>query len=72
MIDDIFIFDNVIHSIDLSAANTRTDRPEAEVSRQTLVRWGEVYAPGIDMESRFAPHELYQMVFVDSWRWPRW
>ena len=66
MIDDIFVFDNVIHAIDLSPANTRTDRPEAQVSRQTLVDWGETYAPGIFMERRFEPDELYEMVFVAS------
>lgn len=66
MIDDMFVFDNVIHAIDLSPGNTRTDRPEAAVSRQTLVRWGEVYAPGIYMERRFQPDELYEMVFVQS------
>jgi predicted TIM-barrel fold metal-dependent hydrolase len=33
MIDDIFIFDNVIHLYDLSQSNVRTDKPDAQAAR---------------------------------------
>ena len=39
MIDDIFIFDCVIHVYDLSAENT-IPRPEAEAGRQSMLAIG--------------------------------
>jgi hypothetical protein len=72
MIDDIFVFDNVIHVYDMSDANLRTDSPTAEHARSSIVglgeasRWAGYNDPHIALDRRWTPEGLYQMVFVDA------
>ena len=71
MIGDIFVFDNVIHVYDLSAANVREDRNDSEQARQGLLalgsstRWSE-YNSVVDFAKRWTPAEVYDMVFVKA------
>ena len=70
MIDDIFVFDNVIHLHDMSAANTRPDRPDAEHARAQFLGMGEYFrqvAPNpLDHATRTAAEDMYELVFVQS------
>src|ERR1700716_3481744 len=69
MIDDIFIFDNVIHVYDLSPGNTRPE-PEAERGRQSMLaiggglRWSGYGEERFD--KRWSIEEIYEMVFVQA------
>jgi uncharacterized protein len=71
MIDDIFVFDCVIHVYDLSDANTRGDRL-SHIGRESLLkigsgmRWSGYTEQGIDYEKRWSVEEIYEMVFVDA------
>jgi len=71
MIDDIFIFDNVIHVYDLSAENTRPE-PEAEAGRQSMLaiggalRWPGYHDSGERFDKRWSVEEIYDMVFVKA------
>jgi hypothetical protein len=72
MIDDIFVFDNVIHAYDMSDANLREDRDDVELSRGTLLalgagtRYPGYNAAGIEFAKRWSAEEMYEMVFVNS------
>ncbi|MGH7903133.1 MAG: amidohydrolase family protein [Candidatus Dormibacteraceae bacterium] len=70
MIDDIFIFDCVIHVHDLSDANLRGDRPDARYSRDLMLAFGDsVRAPeanSLEYGRRWPQQELYNMVFVEA------
>lgn len=70
MIDDILVFDSVIHVHDLSDANLRDDRPDARYSRDLMLEFGNsVRAPeanSLDYARDWPIEELHQMVFVDA------
>jgi predicted TIM-barrel fold metal-dependent hydrolase len=71
VIDDIFVFDCVIHVYDLSAANTRPG-PDAEQGRQSMLaiggalRWPAYNADGTRFDKRWSVEEIYDMVFVKA------
>lgn len=70
MIDDIFIFDNVIHVYDMSDENLRTESRTAEHGRQQMAELGVATAwsgyAGIERSRRWTPEDLYQMVFEQA------
>jgi predicted TIM-barrel fold metal-dependent hydrolase len=72
VIDDIFIFDNVIHCYDLSDANLRTDRPDAQAARDHLLAIGRgsrlpaYNEGGSRWDKRWSIEDLYDMVFVQA------
>jgi len=72
VIEDIFILDNVIHVYDMSKANLRADRADAEQARQQMLALGratraEAYnVPENDFGKRWTIEELYDMVFVKA------
>jgi predicted TIM-barrel fold metal-dependent hydrolase len=70
MIDDIFVFDNVIHVYDMSDENMRTDESTAVHGRTQMVGLGEATRwpgyDGIELSRRWAPEDLYDMVFVQA------
>jgi predicted TIM-barrel fold metal-dependent hydrolase len=72
VIDDIFIFDNVIHVYDLSDENLNHGRQDAEVGRQHMLaagrggRWAGYNNGSINFQKRWTPEELYDMVFVQA------
>ena len=72
MIDDIFIFDNVIHAYDMSRENMRTDRDDAEHSRNQMLALGRATrlpaynASATDFGKHWSVEELYDMVFVQA------
>jgi uncharacterized protein len=69
MIDDIFVFDSVIHVYDLSSDNTRPE-PAAERGRQSMLeiggalRWSGYGEQTFD--KRWSIEEIYEMVFVEA------
>lgn len=69
MLDDIFIFDCVIHRIDMSADNL-TDRDDTEPVIAGIVKGGRVMqAPeyhSANYRRRFTVKDMYDMVFVDA------
>ena len=75
MIDDIFIFDNVIHLYDLSQQNVRTDRADAQDARDNpldevaRLRWTG-YPLHEDKEfnwgRKWAVDEMYDLVFKQA------
>ena len=72
MIDEIFVFDNAIHCYDLSDANLREDRADAEYSRDLLLamgagsRWAGYNDGSIEFKRRWTVEELYELVFVEA------
>lgn len=75
MIDDIFIFDNVIHLSDMSTPNLRDDVPDARQTRDQIVRQiGGLRWPGpaprnepdFDWFRRWEVEDMYQLVFDGS------
>lgn len=72
MIDDIFIFDNVIHVYDLSQDNLRDDRDDAEYGREHLLaighgtRYPGYNEDGIEFGKKWSLEEIYDMVFVQA------
>lgn len=64
MINDIFVFDCVIHAYDLSTENLREDRDDAELSRRQMSRTTS-NRPGTqeDYLRRWSGDDLYEMVF---------
>jgi uncharacterized protein len=75
MIDDIFIFDNVIHLYDMSTPNLREDRPEAEETRDRILkyvkalRWPgnpELDDPAFNWARRWEAEDMYDLVFKQS------
>lgn len=69
MIDDIFIFDNVIHLHDMSSDNL-THRTDATQVRDMQVGMGEMLRPlhggEVDYATRMSVADMYDMVFVQS------
>ena len=69
MIDEIFIFDNVIHLHDMSTENL-TERRDAQHVRTMQVGMGEMLRPlhggEIDYSTRLSVDDMYDMVFVKS------
>jgi predicted TIM-barrel fold metal-dependent hydrolase len=72
MIDDIFIFDNVIHLYDLSQQNVRTDRRDAQDARDhtldevSRLRWKGYPLhddKGFDWGRRWGVEDMYDLVF---------
>src|SRR5258706_15681211 len=75
MIDDIFVFDNVIHLYDMSTANIRTDRADARPARDSVLkvisalRWPEEAIhvdPNFDWGRRWGVEDMYDLVFGGS------
>jgi predicted TIM-barrel fold metal-dependent hydrolase len=75
MIDDIFVFDNVIHLYDMSTGNIRTDRDDAAPSRENVlkyvdgIRWPEASLnddPKFDWGRRWEVEEMHDLVFKKS------
>lgn len=70
MIDDIFIFDNVIHVYDMSDENLREDERTAEHGRRQMVELGDATRwsgyRDIALDRRWTPEDLYEMVFVQA------
>lgn len=71
MIDDIFVFDNVIHVYDLSEDNL-ADAPAARNGRDSMLaiggalRWPGFEAGGMRFDKRWTPEEMYDLVFVQA------
>lgn len=70
MIDEIFVFDNVVHMHDMSDANLRQDVPDADWARAGLLGLGELFrrvAPNdLDHRKAVSVQEMYEAVFVES------
>jgi predicted TIM-barrel fold metal-dependent hydrolase len=70
MIDEIFVFDNVVHMHDMSDANLRQDVPDAEWARAGLLGLGELFrhvAPNdLDHRKAVSVDEMYEAVFLES------
>jgi uncharacterized protein len=71
MLDDIFIFDNVIHVYDMSDANLRKDRSDAAGAREQLLESGRrsrfvPYTSTMEFAKRWTTEEMYSMIFVDA------
>src|SRR6266568_8706551 len=69
MLDGIFIFDCVIHRVDLSEEN-EADRPDTEDVFHWITNAGKaLQAPEyhkLNFRKRFSIEDMYQMVFVDA------
>lgn len=66
MIEGMFIFDNVVHVYDMSDENLRDDRRDVEVSRKTMVAFGELYNPTMSFARRWTTEEMHRMVFEEA------
>jgi uncharacterized protein len=71
LIDDIFVFDHVIHVYDMSDANLRADRPDAPGAREQLLASGrrgrpDGYLADVDFARSWSIEEMYEMVFVEA------
>jgi predicted TIM-barrel fold metal-dependent hydrolase len=70
VIGDLFVFDNVIHLHDMSQANTRADRSDAEHVKSLAVGLGNALRPlhgsPLDFATRFRPEDMYDLVFEQS------
>jgi predicted TIM-barrel fold metal-dependent hydrolase len=76
VIDDIFVFDNVIHVYDFSDANSKLDIPELQPWRDhwqksvRRTRWEEgpigKFTPDFGWLRRFSNEDMYEMEFVLS------
>lgn len=76
MIDGLFVFDNVIHLYDLSTANVRQDRADAQPSRDRILAYIEQQvrspeaAPGgardFRWDRRWAVEAMHELVFEGS------
>jgi predicted TIM-barrel fold metal-dependent hydrolase len=72
MIDDIFVFDNVIHVYDLSDDNLRPDRADAVLGRDSILAIGAAgrlpayNEDGQQFAKRWTLEEIYDMVFVQA------
>jgi predicted TIM-barrel fold metal-dependent hydrolase len=75
MIEDIFVFDNVIHLYDMSTPNIRQDRPDAAPAREKILayvnrlRWPGVTQhddPSFDWARRWEVDDMYDLVFNAS------
>lgn len=71
MIDEIFVFDNVIHVYDVSQDNLLDD-PSARAGRDSMLaigagmRWPGYAASGQRFDKRWTVEEMYEMVFVQA------
>ncbi len=71
MIDDIFVFDNVIHVYDMSEANVRPD-DAARQGRDSMLaiggalRWPGFASGGMQFDKRWTAEEMYDLVFVQA------
>lgn len=68
MIDDIVVFDNVIHAYDMSDENLRPDVPTAKVSRAHMAGALGVprRQPAEALMRRWTADDLYELVFSDG------
>ncbi|MBB3178198.1 amidohydrolase family protein [Variovorax sp. Sphag1AA] len=76
MIDNLFVFDNVIHLYDLSAGNVRTDREDALPARDRILDYIRAQvrdprsAPGgrtdFRWDTRWSVEEMHELVFNGS------
>ena len=76
MIDDIFVFDNVIHVYDFSDENSKLDMPETHAWRNhwqksvRRTRWEEgpigKFTPDYGWLRRISTDDMYEMEFVLS------
>jgi uncharacterized protein len=70
MIDDIIVFDNVIHLHDMSDANLSPDRDDSTFVRSMQVGLGEMLRPlhgsTLDYATRFSVDDMYRLVFEQS------
>jgi predicted TIM-barrel fold metal-dependent hydrolase len=71
VIDDIFVFDNVIHVYDMSPDNV-PDRVDAQQGRDSMLaiggalRWPGYAQTGMRFDKRWTPEEMYDLVFVQA------
>ena len=71
MIDDIFVFDNVIHVYDMSDENV-SDTVRAQQGRESMLaiggalRWPGYAGTAVRFDKRWTPEEMYDMVFVQA------
>jgi uncharacterized protein len=71
VIDDIFVFDNVIHVYDMSDENV-AEGSEAQQGRESMLgiggalRWPGYAESGLSFDKRWTPEEMYDLVFVQS------
>ncbi|PVX85901.1 amidohydrolase family protein [Paraburkholderia unamae] len=75
MIDDIFVFDNAIHLYDMSAQNLREDRPDAAVTRDSILKYVKTLRwpgnprfedPSFNWARRWEAEDMYDLVFKQS------
>ena len=70
MIDDIFVFDNVIHLHDMSPENLRDDVPSTRASTDLALGLGEgfkgMHGYEYDQATKFSVEVMYDMVFEQS------
>jgi len=70
MINDIFVFDNVVHQYDLSRENLLTNIPTAEHGRGHLLAVGQICNPDrndkTDYGKRWTTEDMYDLVFNKS------
>ncbi len=70
MIDEIFVFDWVVHLHDMSDENMRTDVPSAEASRSLALGLGELLRPlsgtTLDYATRLSVEDMHRLVFEES------
>jgi predicted TIM-barrel fold metal-dependent hydrolase len=71
VIDDIFVFDNVIHVYDMSDENVPAT-PAAQQGRDSMLaiggalRWPGYARAGVRFDKRWTIEEMYEMVFVEA------
>src|SRR5882672_7165365 len=76
MIEDIFVFDNVIHLSDMSDENMNPDRPDSKAARARALKMvsqkrpdGSVVAEGdapFNWARSWGTEEMYKLVFGSS------
>ena len=70
MIDDIFVFDCVIHLHDMSNENLNPSRPDSTYVRDMQVGMGEmlrqVHGGDLDYATRTSVEDMHRLVFEES------
>lgn len=66
MLNDMFVFDSVIHAYDLSTENLREDRHDAELSRAQMMAATARHRIKLDYARRWSGDDLYELVFEQS------
>ena len=70
VIDEIFVFDNVIHVHDMSRKNLREDRSDSVYARDLMIRsparGASRLLTNVDFARQMSIEEVYRMVFEDS------